>query len=160
MAEFAGAIPTALTSAEAAQLRILACDGLVLELGAQYGASTIVLAQAAHWVHSVDWHQGDSMAGHMNSLEAYFTNLRRAGVANVVSHIGRFDEVLSLFESYRFDGCFLDGEHDRASVERDTSEATGSYQIHDIACASLAGGSKSEGSGALGGRDQCRRRSS
>jgi predicted O-methyltransferase YrrM len=113
-------IPSAVTPAETAQLEELARGGLVLELGAHFGYSTIALAQAARKVHSVDWHQGDSMAGHMNSLEAYFTNLRRHSVANVVTHVGRFEDVLPLLQPHSFDGCFLDGEHDRASVERDT----------------------------------------
>lgn len=116
-------IPTALTPAEAAQLAELARGGLVLELGAEYGASTIALAGTARLVHSVDWHQGDSMTGHADSLESYFSNLRRANVTNVVAHVGRFEDVLPLFQPHSFDGCFLDGEHDRASVERDTELA-------------------------------------
>jgi len=116
-------IPTALTAPETAQLQKLARGGTVLELGAHFGYSTIALAQVATRVHSVDWHQGDSMAGHMNSLEAYFTNLRRHGAPNVVTHVGRFEDVLPLFRDMAFDGVFIDGEHDRVSVARDTDLA-------------------------------------
>jgi len=138
-------IPTALTRAEAAQLQELARGGLVLELGAQYGASTIALAGTARRVHSVDWHAGDSMAGHMNSLEAYFANLRRANVTNVVTHVGRFEDVLPLYRDGSFDGSFLDGEHDRASVERDTELAMrlvrrgGFFAWHDYGRFEVAG---------------------
>lgn len=116
-------VQTAVTPAETMQLQELARGGVVLELGAHFGYSTIALARTARRVHSVDWHQGDSMAGHMNSLEAYFTNLRRYAVTNVVAHVGRFEDALPLFQLASFDGCFLDGEHDRASVQRDTDLA-------------------------------------
>jgi predicted O-methyltransferase YrrM len=114
------AIPSAVTPRETTQLRSLARGGTVLELGAHFGYSTIALAQVAQIVHSVDWHQGDSMVGSMSSLEAYMGNLRRHAVTNVVTHVGRFEDVLPLFRPGQFDGVFLDGEHDAASVERDT----------------------------------------
>jgi len=101
----------------------MATGKCILELGAQYGFSTIVLAKTARVVHSVDWHQGDSMAGHLNSLDHYFGNLQRHVARNVVTHVGRFEDVVPLFALGAFDGCFLDGEHDLTSVQRDSAMA-------------------------------------
>jgi predicted O-methyltransferase YrrM len=120
---FPNDIPTALSNAEATQLQELAAGGCILELGAQYGFSTIVLAGTARVVHSVDWHQGDSMAGHVNSRTDYFCNLNRYAGNNIVTHVGRFEDLLPLFAGGVFDGCFLDGEHDLDSVRRDSALA-------------------------------------
>lgn len=113
-------IATALTVAEATNLRDLADGKVVLELGAHYGFSTIVLASVTKKLHSVDWHKGDSMAGHSDNLLTYRENLRRYGVEDkVVTHVGRFGEVLPAFRDHYFDGCFVDGEHDFDSVVAD-----------------------------------------
>src|SRR6266496_5301349 len=93
-------IPTAVTSGEAAKLASLASGGDVLELGAQYGFSTVILAQAARRVTSVDWHQGDDSITAMgeaatDTWESYRANLARYGVtANVDARRGRFADVL------------------------------------------------------------------
>lgn len=113
-------ITTALTFAEATNLRDLADGKVVLELGAHYGFSTIVLASVTRELHSVDWHKGDSMAGYSDNLLTYRENLRRYGVEdNVVTHVGRFAQVLPAFRDHYFDGCFVDGEHDFDSVVAD-----------------------------------------
>src|SRR6266498_5773579 len=89
-------IPTAITREEAARLATLATGKDVLELGAQYGFSTVILAQAARRVTSVDWHQGDDSIAAMggeraDTWEAYRANLARYGVAGKVdARRGRF----------------------------------------------------------------------
>lgn len=118
--KFPSDIPTAVTNREAAKLADLASGGVILELGAQFGFSTIVMSETAKRVHSVDTHQGDTDAGYLNSLPAYVQNLLFYGARNVVTHVGSFDEVLPLFKAESFDGCFLDGSHDLDSVLRDT----------------------------------------
>jgi len=92
----------------------------VLECGAFFGYSTVVLASVADHVHSVDWHHGDKDAGPYETLQDYMANLSRYGIADrVTAHVGRFEDVLPMLRAHSFDGCFLDGQHDRASVDRD-----------------------------------------
>ncbi len=115
-------IPSGVTGEEAARLATLARGGDVLELGAGCGFSTVVLAQAARRVTSVDWHQGDAHAAETDTWEAYRANLARYGVAaRVDARRGRFADVLPALgkEGRLFDGCFLDGQHDAASVAAD-----------------------------------------
>jgi hypothetical protein len=120
-------IPTAVTSGEAAKLASLASGGDVLELGAQYGFSTVILAQAARRVTSVDWHQGDDSIAAMggecaDTWEAYRANLARYGVSSRVdARRGRFADVLPALarEGALFDGVFLDAQHDAAAVQAD-----------------------------------------
>jgi predicted O-methyltransferase YrrM len=131
-------IPSAVTDAEAGVLASLAEGGTVLELGAQFGFSTVVLAQAARVVHSVDWHRGDAEAGWTDSLPTFAENLRRHDVADsVVVHVGAFAAVLPLLAAGRFDLVFVDGAHDFASVAGDVAEALrlvkpgGAVALHD-----------------------------
>lgn len=113
-------IQSALTEAEARALGELAAGRVVLECGAWWGYSTIALAQTAARVHSVDWHRGDEHAGHIETLSDYLANLARYDVRDRITvHVGRFEEVLPMLRGRAFEGCFLDGQHDRASVERD-----------------------------------------
>lgn len=122
-----GDIPTAVTGEEAARLASLASGGDVLELGAQYGFSTVVLAQAARRVTSVDWHQGDASIAAMggecaDTWEPYQANLARYGIAaKVDARRGRFDAVLPALaaQGALFDGVFIDAQHDAASVAAD-----------------------------------------
>jgi Methyltransferase domain/Glycosyl transferases group 1 len=124
-------IPSAVTGEEAAKLASLASGGDVLELGAQYGFSTVILAQAARRVTSVDWHRGDASIAAMggecaDTWEAYLGNLARYGVAGKVdARRGRFADVLPALAKagVLFDGVFLDAQHDTASVEADLALA-------------------------------------
>ena len=120
-------IPSAVTGEEAARLASLASGGDVLELGAQYGFSTVVLAQAARRVTSVDWHQGDASieamgGGSEDTWAAYRGNLARYGVAGKVdARRGRFADVLPALarQGALFDGVFIDAQHDSVSVQAD-----------------------------------------
>ena len=120
-------IPSAITGEEAARLASLASGGDVLELGAWYGFSTVVLAQAARRVVSVDWHQGDASVtamggGSGDTWEAFRGNLARYGVAGKVdARRGRFEDVLPALAKAGalFDGVFLDAQHDAAAVQAD-----------------------------------------
>ena len=125
-------IPSAVTGEEAARLASLASGGDVLELGAQYGFSTVVLAQAARRVTSVDWHQGDASIETISGAEcadtwdAYRQNLARYGVAGKVdARRGRFSDVLPALQKQGmlFDGVFIDAQHDAAAVAADLALA-------------------------------------
>lgn len=73
-------IPTAMSDLELGYLRARAKGKICLELGAQFGASTVALAQAGTKVCSVDWHRGDADAGYSNTLGQFLSNLRRNAV--------------------------------------------------------------------------------
>src|SRR5215468_327290 len=103
-------IPSAITGEEAAKLASLASGGDVLELGAQYGFSTVILAQAAC----------------PDTWDAYRGNLARYGVAaKVDARRGRFADVLPALvkAGALFDGVFLDAQHDAESVAADLALA-------------------------------------
>lgn len=113
-------IETGMTVPEARLLRELARDQLVLELGVWQGFSTVVMARVARQVHAVDHFQGDPMSGQRDTLGAAWANLERFGVRDRVTlHIGRFEQVLELFEPARFDLVFIDGFHSGEAVTAD-----------------------------------------
>lgn len=115
-------IPSAVTLPESLALIKLAAKKNVLECGAHYGYSTVLLASVSAHVTSVDWHRGDDHAGHCDSLGIYQGNLKRYGVEDkVTTYVGRFEDQLPQLaaDGLKFDGAFLDGMHDEASVARD-----------------------------------------
>jgi predicted O-methyltransferase YrrM len=119
-------ITSAVTAEEAIALANLARGKTVLELGAHYGFSTIVLASVAEHVWSVDWHQGDPHAGEGDSWAPFNFNLIRYGVKDRVTVcLGRFeDQVPDLArQGVVTDGAFIDGMHDEESVSRDLALA-------------------------------------
>ena len=78
-------IATAVTVEEATALAKLAEGKDVLEMGAHYGFSTVVLASVANHVWSVDWHGGDAHAGLADSWDKYSANLALYGVGGKVT---------------------------------------------------------------------------
>ena len=119
-------VTSAVTSEEALQLARLARNKVMLELGAHYGFSTIVLASVAERVYSVDWHRGDIHAGMGDSWDAFRYNLARYGVADRVEICrGRFEAEVPLLaeQDISCDGAFIDGMHDEESVSRDLALA-------------------------------------
>ena len=119
MSDLANAIYTSLTPAEVYKLVELAEGKDVIELGSQYGGSTVAMAASAKSVHSVDWHQGDEHAGYADTLHDYFYNI--VSFRNIISHIGRFEDVLPKMRRFAFDMAFIDGQHDATSVKSDYS---------------------------------------
>ena len=95
----------------------LARGKMVLELGSHMGASTLALAETAKQVHAVDWHYGDPHNGEGDSLHDYFRNTRFQ--PNIISHVGRFEDVIPALADDFFDLVFIDGYHTREAVERD-----------------------------------------
>jgi len=104
-----------LTDIEAAELRRLAKDRSVLELGAWKGRSTVVLAESAEYVVSVDRHGG--IRGHGgDSLPDYLENVRH--IRNVAIVVAHFDEIAPRLGE--FDMVYIDGDHDADAVAADT----------------------------------------
>lgn len=123
-----------LSPVEADELRRLAAGKTVLELGAWKGRSTVVMAEVAAYVVSVDRHKGIPEREGVESLPDYLDNVR--GLENVAIVIAEFDKIVPLFDSF-FGFCFIDGSHDEQSVYRDAMMAMehvdgyGTIAFHD-----------------------------
>lgn len=116
------AVSTAITAAESVALGRLAQRQTVLELGAFFGYSTVLMASVADMVYSIDWHQGDDHAGQYNTWNDFRANILGYRVQDHVTAIkGRFEEEVPKLwrDGVRVDGAFLDGQHDYESVKRD-----------------------------------------
>lgn len=138
-------IKTALTDEECTVLASLASGKIVLELGSQYGASTICMAATAKQVHSVDWHWGDAYAGfNGDTLPEMRRNLvshKTVGVFDrdelIICHVGKFQDVLPMLREESFDLIFVDGSHAAKDVEGDIRLASpllaqeGVWVFHD-----------------------------
>lgn len=146
---FPADVESSLSEAEGYALAGLAQDKVVLELGAWQGRSTICMGQTAKLLVSVDWHQGDDHAGTGSTLSAYWSNLTRYGLQKkVTTIIGRFEDVLPLFDEEVFDLVFLDGFHSYEQVKTDlelmggVTTQTGVIALHDygVEASSMGGG--------------------
>lgn len=105
------------TERELQELQRLAANKTVLELGSWQGRSTLALAETARIVHAVDWFHGDPHVGQGDSLPVYLAATRH--LPNVVTHIGRFTEVLPHLALGGFDLVFFDGYHTHHQVADD-----------------------------------------
>lgn len=125
-------IPTALSEAEAEALKSLAQDKTVLEVGAWYGFSTVLMGQVASVVWSIDWHLGDSRVGEVDTSRAYLDNLDIWRVRRkVVSLFGKTEEVLPFLSPGVFDLGFIDADHDGPPVLKD-ARMCAMLGIHEI----------------------------
>ncbi len=108
-----------LRHAEGAELARLARGKRVVEVGSYFGLSTVSMARTAAHVVSIDTHDGRGTASPQNTGAAFAANLARYGVADRVSVlIGTVEtEVLDSFAPFNL--AFIDGGHDRESVEAD-----------------------------------------
>lgn len=113
-------IRSAITDAESAELRRLATGRRVLEVGSQYGYSTVLMAQVAEVVHAVDWHRGDKIVGVHESLPVLWANLAKFRLQDrVVVHVGRSEAVLPHLGPGWFDFAFHDAYHTADAVRTD-----------------------------------------
>ena len=112
-----------LADVEANELRRLAKNAVVLELGAWKGRSTVVMAEVATLVVSVDTHRGIVVFADDPgpSLHEYLENV--APYENVVPVIGDWSTFWTMFAEQWFDLVYVDGNHDADSVARDFSIA-------------------------------------
>lgn len=113
-------IRTGVYASEADELGRLATGRRVLEFGTWYGFSAVTMARTATSVTTVDWHHGDQHAGHEDTLAGFMRNIAEAGVADrITTIVERFERVVPMLARDYFEVGFLDGLHDRTSVERD-----------------------------------------
>lgn len=104
-------IPTAVTQDEADVLYMLARNKTVLEVGSLLGFSTIVMAQSAREVHSVDPHVGypHDDPRQRPTLVPFWNNLERYSVRDrVVLHVGTDEQVFPTMCQGFFDFAFVD----------------------------------------------------
>jgi len=122
-----------LTEEEANELRRLARGETVLELGAWKGRSTVVMAEVAEHVVSVDIHKGIAEVGGEDSLPDYLSVVRQLDNVSIV--IADFERIVGLLAN--FDMVYVDGNHDAESAERDARMALahivegGTVAFHD-----------------------------
>jgi predicted O-methyltransferase YrrM len=121
----AGGIPTSLTSAERDELERLAVDATVLEVGSQYGSSTITMARTARIVYAVDHHRGGPISGEWDTLGDFIAEIDRHGARDrVVPLVGRSDQLVDVLAPSRFDFVFVDsGKESVDEVRAQTLEA-------------------------------------
>lgn len=101
-------IPTAITAAETERLQELAVDRDVLEIGALLGYSTVVLAQVAHKVISIDPHEGYPEDNPRPTIGHYLQNLSDYDIHNVVPVIGKDTDIVPFLGEEFFDLVFVD----------------------------------------------------
>lgn len=112
--EYGPPLWTSLTAAEASFLRGQATDRDVLEVGAAYGYSTILMAEVAASVVSVDPHDA------LDSLPILRDNLKQYGCeGNVDVRAGRSQDVLPTLLARHFGLVFIDGDHAYEAVKFD-----------------------------------------
>lgn len=133
---FAADIESALTFREAHLLARLGRGKNVLEIGSQYGRSTIALASVARSLVAVDPHDLGPL-GAEDTLGPLRANLDRYGLLDRVDiRKGYAHEVLPTI-TRRFDLVFLDADHRREEVKRDLAmllpfvQAPGVLAFHD-----------------------------
>jgi predicted O-methyltransferase YrrM len=104
-----GGIPTSLTAAERDELGRLAQDATVLEVGSQYGASTVTLASVARIVYAIDHHRGDPVSGEWDTLGDFMAEIDLHGLRDrVVPLVGRSEQLVEVLAEGRFDLVFVD----------------------------------------------------
>lgn len=115
-------IRTGIKADEAAVLRQLATGKCVLELGSQFGFSTVLMAEVAQRVDAVDWHKGDEIVGREASLPVMWANLERFRVRQkVVVHVGRSADVLPRMVPGQFDFALHDSFHEKQAILDDVA---------------------------------------
>lgn len=126
-----------LSADEAHELRRLSRGRTVLELGSWKGRSTVVLAEGAKYVVSVDRHEGISEVGGEDSLPDYLGAVR--GLANVGIVVAEFSVFVPWLKA--FDLVYVDGDHESEAVARDAvlarSVALETVAFHDWDFASV-----------------------
>lgn len=143
---FPADVDSATTEAECRKLWELATLERCVELGAWKGRTAITMGQSAAAVHSIDHFRGDMHTGFAFTLIEYLKNLQRYGMEEkVVTHIGRFKDVIPTFVPHSFGLVFCDGVHTREAMELQLDWAKelvtwgGIVAVHDYGVAESEG---------------------
>ncbi len=114
------AIVTSLTEREADCLHNLAMGKRVLEIGAAYGFSTVLMADVADSVVSVDHHKDVH-----GSLPAYLGHLETYGVQSKVTPVIADSRRALPKLRAQFDMAFIDGDHSYDGIKYDVLQCEG-----------------------------------
>lgn len=106
---------------EGAKLAELAAGKRVIEVGSFCGLSTICLARTASHVAAVDYFDGRGTPKPHDTKQAFDANLKRYGVAEKVEAYHPDAEL----SDPPYDLLFIDGAHDRESVQADLEKYLG-----------------------------------
>jgi len=113
-------ILTSVTEAETAVLRELATGaGEALEVGSAYGYSAVVMAKAGAHVTAVDPHAGE-LSGSLGIMQG---NLQAYQANDVLTRVGRSQDILPTCPLAWFGLVFIDGDHSEATVAHDVGWA-------------------------------------
>jgi predicted O-methyltransferase YrrM len=128
-------ISTSITESESAELRNLAAGGDALEVGAAYGYSSVIIADVAAHLTSVDPHAW------LDSYDTMRANLEIFGLISSVTILRESsNDALPRLRTttQRFDFIFIDGDHGFEQVGRDITMAVpllapnGILALHDL----------------------------
>lgn len=149
------AITTWVSLSESYALRQAAEGRQVLEVGSQWGYSTVLMAQAGAHVVAVDPH------AEFGSWPLFLANLERYGVRDRVEPMRDYSQrILPGLEAGSFDLAFIDGDHSEEVAGFDLGEALrlvrpgGTIAVHDYSA--VWPGVKAAVDRALGGLERRR----
>lgn len=120
---------------EGAKLAELARDKMVLEIGSFCGLSTVCMARTAAFVFAVDYFDGRGTPAPQDTRQAFDANIERYGVVKKVYAMN--PEVAVREVTGEVELLFIDGAHDRESVQADIEKylpllsADGLIVFHD-----------------------------
>ncbi len=125
-----------LTLEEAAELRRLSQDRVVLEIGSYCGRSAIEMAREnASRVYALDWHRGDGCIGSQETAREFLDNVRM--FQNIIPLVGMTNQLASALGESWADLVYVDGEHSYESAVDDLRLAKkclkpgGTIAVHD-----------------------------
>lgn len=118
MPNYGPEIQTSITVTEARALQVMAFRKQVLEIGAAYGYSTILMAEVAEHVLSIDPHVvHDSLETHTRNLITYNVDYK------VGRLVGPNTTMLPPLDDRQFDVVFVDGDHTAEGVRFDLEQS-------------------------------------
>jgi hypothetical protein len=118
--DFPSEVPGWLTHREGLALEELSRGKRVLEIGSYCGRSTVCIGRVAQSVTCIDYFDGRATPEPTSTFDTFKDSLDRYGIAEKVKTC--HPECVIPLPKYDF--AFIDGAHDRASVEADIKKAT------------------------------------
>ena len=117
---FPSEIKSAVTEEEANKLAELAQGRRVLELGTEFGRSTITMAQTAQWVVAIDHCSTSPYGPYPHTATEFLKNVARYNLQRkIIPIVGYGDDAGRILRSASFDMLFIDGDHTADSLSLD-----------------------------------------